>query len=270
MKKYKVVSLFVFSCCCLLIFTAGASAKSENLQIYISEYPPLCFTKDGKVTGIATEIVKEMMKSMNVSYAISSLPWKRAYKYLLEEPDVMLFTVERNDRREKLFKWVGPLMTTKVVFFARKDSEIVINKLDDAKKVRAIGIVSGYATEKFLLDKGFTNLDAITGTEGGNPQKLMHDRIDLWATNDLIGIYTAKLRGVDPKNMKIVYTLSESTKYMAFSKQTSDLTVQKWHAALDEIKKNGIYEEIYSRWMKSLLSVNGGTHKRGRQTMICD
>lgn len=249
MIKKKTASLFVLLWCGFMVLTVEASAESKPLAVYISEYPPLCFTKDGQVTGVATEIVKEMMTNMNESYNISSLPWERAYRYLLEEPDVVLFTIERNNEREKRFKWVGPLMTTKVVFFAKKKSEIIINRLEDAKKVRAIGVVSGYATEKRLLDRGFTNLNPIAGAERGNPLKLMSGRIDLWVTNDVIGIYTARLRGVDPKNMKIVYTMSESTKYIAFSRQTSDVTVRKWQTALDEIKKTGVYEEIYSRWI---------------------
>lgn len=65
----------------------------EIAQVYFSEYPSFCFTKDGKVTDYATEIVREIMKRLQVSYDMKSLPWKRAYRYLLEDPNIMVFTV---------------------------------------------------------------------------------------------------------------------------------------------------------------------------------
>lgn len=36
----------------------------EIVQVYFSEYPPFWFTKDGKVTDYATEIVREIMKRL--------------------------------------------------------------------------------------------------------------------------------------------------------------------------------------------------------------
>jgi len=74
------------------------------------------------------------MKRIQNYYEIKSLPWKRAYRYLLEEPNVVLFTVTRTEERETLCNWVGPVASSQLVFFARKDSSLVINRLEDAKK----------------------------------------------------------------------------------------------------------------------------------------
>jgi polar amino acid transport system substrate-binding protein len=237
-----------------MIFSHGVWAQSPALKVYMSEYPPFCFTKDGKATGFAAEIVSEMMKRIGVSYNIRSLPWKRAYQYLSEKPNVMLFTVTRTEAREALFKWVGPITTSSLVFFAKNDSDITIRNLEDAKKLKRIGTVQDYSAEKYLLKEGFTNLDAVSGSEKGNPFKLMYGRIDLWATVDMVGIYNARLQGIDPKNMKIVYTILEQPKYIAFSRQVDDLTVQRWQTALDEIKKDGTYKNILNAWMMGFRS----------------
>jgi polar amino acid transport system substrate-binding protein len=105
----KNIFLAVLSTCILITFSAGnVSAEKKRFeeiaQVYISEYPPFMFTKDGEVTGFATEIVHEIMKRLDVSYDIKSLPLKRAYRYLLEEPKVMMFTVTRTKSRENLLK----------------------------------------------------------------------------------------------------------------------------------------------------------------------
>ena len=250
------ILIIILSACIFMTFIpdstlAGKQRFEEISHVYTGEYPPICFTKDGKATGVATEIVREIMKRLQVSYDIISLPWKRAYRYLLEEPNVMLFTVTHTKARENLFKWAGPIITSRLVFFAKRDSKIEIKSLEDAKKVDRIGLVQGYSVEKYLLQQGFTNLDNISASEKTNPIKLMKDRIDLWATVDLVGIYNAKLQGVNPENMKVAYVIiKDQYKYIAFSKQVPDKIVQKWQDVLDEIKQDGTFEKILDKWMK--------------------
>jgi len=246
-----ILSALIF----IMLTTSSTLAEKQGFeeisQVYICEYPPLCFTKDGKVTGIATEIVQEAMKRLQVSYDIRSLPWKRAYTYLSEEPGVMLFTVTRTKDRENLFKWAGPIITSRLVFFARKDSKIELNTLEDTKKVDRIGLVQGYSVEKHLRQRGFTNIDTMGASEKTNPLKLMKGRIDLWATVDLVGIYNAKLQGINPEDMKIAYVIiKDQHKYIAFSKQVPDEIVQKWQDVLDEMKQDGTIKKNFDKWIK--------------------
>ncbi|MBW2545397.1 MAG: transporter substrate-binding domain-containing protein [Deltaproteobacteria bacterium] len=250
------IFLVILSACIFITIIAGnVSAEKQGFeeisQVYTLEYPPVCFTKDGKATGIATEMVREALKRLDVSYDIRSLPWKRAYAYLSEEPDVMLFTVTRTEARENLFKWAGPIITSRLVFFARKDSTIEIKSLEDAKKVDRIGLVQGYSVEKHLRERGFTNIDTMGASEKTNPVKLMKGRIDLWATVDLVGIYNAKLQGINPEDMKIVYVvIKDQHKYIAFSKQVPDEIVQKWQDVLDEMKQDGTFKKVLDKWVK--------------------
>lgn len=243
-----ILSALIF----IMLTTSSTLAEKQKFKeiskVYICEYPPVMFTKDGKITGIATEIVQEAMKRLQVSYDIRSLPWKRVYTYLSEEPDVMVVTVTRTKARENLFKWAGPIITSRLVFFARKDSKIEINTLEDAKKVDRIGLVQGYSVEEHLRQRGFTNIDTMGASEKTNPLKLMNGRIDLWATVDLVGIYNAKLQGINPEDMKIVYVIiKDQHKYIAFSKQVPDEIVQKWQDVLDEIKQDGTFKKILDK-----------------------
>ena len=76
-----ILSALIF----IMLTTSSTLAEKQGFaeisQVYTLEYPPLCFTKDGKATGIATEIMQEAMKRLQVSYDIRSLPWKRACSY---------------------------------------------------------------------------------------------------------------------------------------------------------------------------------------------
>ena len=245
-----ILSALIF----IMLTTSSTLAEKQGFeeisQVYICEYPPFTFTKDGKVTGVATEIVREIMKRLQVSYNIKSLPWKRVYSYLLEEP-VMVVMCTRTKDRENLFKWAGPIITSRLVFFARKDSKIEIKSLEDAKKVDRIGLVQGYSVEKHLRQRGFTNIDTMGASEKTNPLKLMKGRIDLWATVDLVGIYNAKLQGINLEDMKIAYVIiKDQHKYIAFSKQVHDEIVQKWQDILDEMKQDGTFKKIFDKSMK--------------------
>lgn len=254
MKKNIVLAiLWVFLSVSFL--TENVLAENQKLdaisQVYTLEYPPFCFTKDGKLTGFATEIVHEIMKRLQTSYNIKSLPWKRGYKYLSDEPNVVLFTVTRTPHRENLFKWAGPIITSNLVFFAKGDAKIAINRLEDAKSVDKIGLVQGYSVERYLRQHGFTNLDTVSGSENTNPLKLMNGRIGLWATVDMVGFHHAKLQGVNPEDMKIVYVISKDQhKYIAFSKQIPDDIVRQWQNVLDSIKQDGTYEKFLDKWIK--------------------
>ena len=162
----------------------------------------------------------------------------------------MLFTVTRTEMREEKFKWVGPVAISRLVFFARKDSKIKINSLAEAKKVPLIGTVRNYSAEKYLLTQGFQNIQSVIGSEKLNPQKLIKGRIDLWATVDLVGIHFARLQGVNPENMKVVYVIKEQPKYLAFSKQVPDEIVQAWQAALDSMKQDGTFDNYFDKWIR--------------------
>ena len=249
-KIHIILFVFIFTTFIPYSSLSDDQKFEESLQVYISEYPPFCFTINGEVTGVATEIVHEIMKRLQKSYDIKSLPWARGYRYLQEEPNVVLFTVTRTKHRENLFKWVGPIATSEVVFFAKKDSTMDIWSLEDAKKVDKIGLVQGYSVEKYLLQQGFSNIDAISASEKTNPVKLMTGRINLWATVDLVGIYNAKLQGIDPKDMKIVYVIKKQQKYIAFSKKVPDVIVQKWQDALDKMKQDKTFKRILNNWIQ--------------------
>ena len=91
--------------------------------------------QDGKVTGFATEVVQEILKRLNQPDNIKMMAWDDAYNLALAEKNVVLFSTTRTEQRESLFHWVGPIGSYRDILYARSGSGIVINNLEDAKKV---------------------------------------------------------------------------------------------------------------------------------------
>ncbi len=232
----------------VLLLVALPLSSWAGLSIYTEESPPSSFMKDGEMTGISAEIVKEIQKRVGNDDAIQMVPWARGYKEVQEKPNVALFATTRTEEREPLFKWVGPLIRLKWAFFAKKGSGVSIASLDDAKKVGSIGTYKDDAREQFLLKEGFANLDSATDNLT-NVRKLMNDRVDLLVSTNLGIVTTAMEAGEDPEQLEEVYVIKQADLYVAFNKQTEDAVVESWKNALSQMVQDGTYATIYKEWL---------------------
>ena len=244
MKNLSLVfaSLFLFSAQPLL---------SADLTILTENLPPLNYIKDGELVGPSVEIVKEIQRRVGSREKIQVYPWARAYKMALKDENVVLFSTTHTKERDDKFKWVGPLATKRDILVAKKSLGIIINNLDDAKKVGHIGTLRDDTREILLKRHGFTNLEPVSD-EQLNAQKLVLERIDLWAYK-IPGLRTVcELAGVDHNELEEVYHLREIDVSIAFSKKTSDSIVKKWKNAFDEMIVDGTIIQIRRKWNDKL------------------
>jgi ABC-type amino acid transport substrate-binding protein len=236
--------LVVFIC---VFFSMSHTVIAEPFRILTEEFPPYNYTtNDQQIVGISTEIVREMLRRTNHPDRIEILPWSDGYKIALEKENIILFSTTRSKAREKLFKWVGPLVPNNLVFFARKGSGIVINSIEDAKKVNRIGVYKDDFGELVLKEKGFTNLDAVIENSRNLP-KLLNGEIDLWIANELTGKHMIALSRTG--NVEKVFDVQKNYMYLAFSKSTPDTVIKEWQKILDDIKSDGSYAQIFSQWI---------------------
>lgn len=230
----------------LSLFFMGNIAFAQTFKIMTEEYSPYNFTKDGKITGISTEIVREILKRIGHPDNIEVFSWSRGYNLIQQKGNHILFSTTRTEKRENLFKWVGPLALNKTVFFAKKGSNISVASINDARKVKSIGVYKDAFGEMLLKEKGFTNIDSVVDNKL-NLKKLIGGRIDLWIINELTGVQIAKEAGLTDK-IESVFEVQTKQLYMAFSKNTPDEIIKKWQKALDEIKADGSYARILRKY----------------------
>jgi ABC-type amino acid transport substrate-binding protein len=244
MKKLFLLSATVF------IFSVQPLLSSE-FTILTENLPPLNYLEDGVLVGPSVEIVKEIQKRVGSHEPIRVFPWARAYKMALEDENVVLFAMTHTKDREDKFKWVGPLATKRDILVAKKGSGIVVNSLEDAKKVKRIGTLRDDTREHLLKSLGFTNLESVSD-EQKNAQKLVLGRIDLW-TIKKPGLRTVcELAGVDYNELEEVYHLREIELMIAFSKKTSDSVVKKWRDAFNKMLADGTIMKIRKKWNDKL------------------
>lgn len=232
-----------------LTLVCAFPAMSQEIMLITEHAPPLNFLEKDEVKGLGTEIVEAMMGKLGVDYPIHVMPWARGYEMIQKDANVALFSTTRTPERENLFQWVGPLVRERWVICARKDSDIEINTLEDAKEVRKIGTYIDDVKEQYLKKQGFDNLASVRN-DSMNPGKLIAGRIDLWITSDLTVPFFMRLAKLDRGLIKEVFSFNESVLYLAFSKKTDPAMVKEWQDAYDELEAEGTIAEIESKWYK--------------------
>lgn len=229
-------------------FITVMSAFAAEFTIVTEEYPPFSYTNNGQIQGVSTEIVKEMCRRLDHPFSPEVLPWARGYLMAKSRDNVILYSTTRIPAREKLFKWVGPLVTNHLGFFVKKGSGVKITSYEDAKKLGVIGTYKDDVAELMLQDKGFTNIESIPD-DVLNSKKLVLGRLDAWFTGVAQGYYRASQAGVVGK-LENVYRDSEPIlMYMAFSKSTDDAVIARWQKTLDQLVKDGFYDRMMAKYL---------------------
>ncbi|WPO45469.1 ABC transporter substrate-binding protein [Pseudomonas sp. S1Bt23] len=238
-----------------VLFAAGAHAAQTpgpSLVLLTENFPPYNMAKNGKnfaqgenINGIAVDIVREMFKRAGINYSLTlRFPWERIYKLALEQPGYGVFVMARLPDREPLFKWVGPIGPDDWIMLARGDSKIALQSLEQARKYR-IGAYKGDAIAETLAKQGLKPLVVLRDQD--NARKLVGGQIDLWATGDPAGRYLARQEGVT--GLKTVLRFHSAQLYLALNKEVSDETVARLQAALDQLREEGVVEEIMGRYL---------------------
>ncbi len=234
-----------------LLIISISNLWAEELTVMTENWPPYNYLEKGTVTGFSTDIVKEIMKELNISSEIIVLPGARGESYARTKKNHVLFSLFRTKAREAIYKWVGPLATEEVYFFKKKGNPIVIKNIDDVKKqgLRIASMHEGMIYNH-LQSLGFKRF--IRSYVVKESVKQLHkNQADLIALTPLGISYL--LNELNLPLDSIVQTsikLFQNDLYIVISKKTDNKIVQKWQNALDKIKSSDRYKQIYMNYLK--------------------
>lgn len=229
----------------LLAMTGVSRAERVSLRLLTESYPPYNMnTPKGVVTGLSTEIVREMMKRGGISYTIELQQWVWAFTNARDNPATCVYSTTRNEEREAQFKWVGPLVDNPWVLYARANDERPVHALEDVRPYLLGGYV-GDATAQYLLSNGYKV--ELVPADVLNIRKLASGRIDYWATGKYQGAYLAaaqKMRDIRP-----VLTFKTVQLYLACNKAVADPLIQKLNATLNAMREEGLVQKIGNKYL---------------------
>jgi len=222
-------------------------AYAVELTIYTEDWPPVSFKNGDKTDGMAVDVVEALKKRIGSNAQIQLVPWNRGYKALLEEPNVMLFTVGRSEEREKLMTLVGPVAISRTVLYTRKGNAAKLLSLGDDIHEVAVGAYRGSIFADTAVKKGFKTLD-LASTPQVVAKMLMMGRFDLWSEGSIVVPSVLKEIGHSVDEVEKVMVLDSLELYLAFSSRTPLATIKQWEDALRQMKKDGSFQKIYQKW----------------------
>ncbi|HEY4744930.1 MAG TPA: transporter substrate-binding domain-containing protein [Desulfuromonadaceae bacterium] len=253
MIKKTIISAFSFLILGLTPSSPAFAQSVDELILMTENYPPLNFSANGRLQGISVDLMDALLKKLGsrlTRHDIQLLPWARGYATILNTRNTCLFAMTRTREREPLFKWVGPICSSRIVLIAKKTRHIRIRSASDLWNYK-IGAVRNDVGEQLLLEKGVAKeaLEIVTLPDH-NAKMLRADRIDLWACGEIVAKWVLKQNGLRPGEFTTAYVLLEGDQYIAFHRDTPDALINKFQSALDELKRQGTVKKILDTYVK--------------------
>lgn len=244
MKRATIEKLFQVFSLVLMLFSSMSYAQQE-LKVMTEDWPPLNYREGKSAAGPAVELVSMIQETLYKNSKITIMPWKRAYREVLDTKNTVLFSMSRTEERESLFKWVGPIASKRYAFYAQAGSNIKLARVEDAQNYK-IGVQDGGVTEEFIRSHEFAKVEPIQNSKQ-NVDKLLKGRVDLWYESGSTVYETLRKESLPETSVEEVLVAKTQDLYIAFNKDTQAEVIDKWQQVLLTLYENGAIEDIYKK-----------------------
>ncbi|OIQ49320.1 Bacterial extracellular solute-binding protein, family 3 [Pseudodesulfovibrio hydrargyri] len=227
--------------------TGALTDPATHLTYMTEQYWPMNYTRDGRLTGLAVELLRRMWREMGVpEQPIQLFPWPRAYDMGHVDPRTVLFSMYRTKGRDPDFKWVGPIVRGKTEVFTLRSRHLGARSLRDLAGWR-LTAVREVASANILRDAG------LPYTGSGSPdtaiKMLTRDRVDAVAMDAMQFHHFAARLGCPTGEFKPVMTLCTDPLYFAFSRDTPDALIRRFQRALDAVTHRPGYRTLLDKYL---------------------
>ncbi|RDH44496.1 amino acid ABC transporter substrate-binding protein [Zooshikella ganghwensis] len=254
--------LFTYTFLCLLLslvacFNLNADSNVSvttstsplpSLKLFTEEWPPITFSENNKPKGYAVELIQKLLTMQSQTLPIYIVPWARGWKMINSEPNVVLFTMTLTPQRQQEFTLIGPVAIGQTNFYAARSSQLQINTLEEARRIRRIGVYRDAVEQQLLEKQNFNNL-VIVSKPIYSAQQLVQGRIELWCTADLTIDGILKKANIPTNLVKPVFTLQKNLLYIAFSAGSHPAHIDSWHQQLQQLHQNGWMKKLHQKWL---------------------
>lgn len=221
----------------LLLWLPLPALAGTELTIMTEERRPYAWIEHGAPRGICYELVAETMKELGLQQSIEFTSFTRGLALTKTQNNMALFSVTPSPERNRSFKWVGPLLQSPVYIYKLKKTPSKIDTLADLRQAGNIGVPRGTRQESFLKERGIANVLRFDSTTA-LVKALLNRRVDSIAVGAYALNASAHEIGVDPAQFEQTpLKLYDNALYIAFSKNVSDETIQRWQKALNKVKQ---------------------------------
>jgi len=239
--------------CCLFVFsgTVKAEFSAQNIVWMTEEYPPYNYhDNDGELIGLSVELLEAIMANMHTPFDKNNvlvIPWARAYREALQNPNAAIFTMTRSAHRESLFQFSSPILISKISVITLKTPQ----KYESVEEINFInvGVVRNDIGEQLLKKYGLNNHSTVKlPTSLELIRMLLLKRVDVVAIDENIAKFEFARLGKTEKDLTIHFTMEELTTHFAFNKAIPKKYVDEFSASFEQIKENGQFARIVKNY----------------------
>lgn len=236
-----ILSLLWPSCC-----------LANEYTVYTEPLEPVHYEQNGKVKGIATEIVEAIFAEANLTPQILVYPWKRAYQMTLKEKDSFIFTINRTKNREKNFKWIGPILSKDTYLYKlRSRQDIAIDALEDAKQYTT-AVILGHSLTTLLFELGFREGKELIVTPNKKVQikVFLNNRSDLITGNQYTIYRSLQTEGFSITDVEPAVHITSKGYFLGANIETDDAIIERLRKANEKIQATGFVKEVVAKYMQ--------------------
>lgn len=233
--------------CILLLCSLSVPLAAAELRLYTEDYRPFSYLADGEPTGMAVQVVEELIRRTGQPARIELVPWTRGYHRVRQQADTALFSTVRTAQREAQFQWVGPIARGRTSFYSRRAAGLRVRNLDEVRRLGALAVPKQWYSYELLAEQGLDNLYGVP-TPRDMLRMFRHGRVRLIIANSLTLDGMLAEHGMQAEQLQRQFDLMPNDSYIAFSRQTDPQRVARWQQALRQMRRDGSLERIYRRW----------------------
>ncbi len=251
-KFYKIRLIHVI----LFLLFLSVPAFGENIgeiKLVAFDYPPFYFEEDGKIQGIAPELLRELFGRMNIKTELTMYPLKRALFNLENGTEDALMILIKTAEREAYLHYTAPVIKVRGLIWSaadRKGGAVEFEKLEDLRHYTT-GVTLGYSYGKEFdsILKTMKNIDSAP-TDLQNYRKLLAHRIDIFPGNEIVA------KGLFKKNSDLQGKLIHSQKAfiewelnMGISKKSRLASlIPEINKILSDLKNEGVIDRAVRKY----------------------
>ena len=201
----------------LMFMSFTSLSAAETLKFVFSDFPPFEYTDNGSSAGINKEIIEEACRRLGVTPVFNQLPWKRALDYAKEGKTDAVFSLFKNDERNRYYNFPQEnINTVRMVLITNRESSIEITSLEDLRG-RKVGVYLGssygdqFDTADWIIkETATTNKSLLRKQDSG--------RTDVSVIDERVATYWCRKIGMEERFRIHSYIVTENPTYVAFSK----------------------------------------------------
>jgi len=228
---------------------AWLANNPEKLNLLFNiEFPPIEFSSEsGTFTGMGADIITQVEKLLNVTFIKKpSDDWNAHLRALKTGECAIAPTIVRTPEREEYAIFTTPYATVPVVIITTNATPGRLT-LDNFSR-RRLGVVSGYATEKYLRDQALLSHFEVVPEKNvlEGLQSVSFGQIDAFVENLAVAAYYINKEGIP--NLRVAGTTDFSFAWSIGVSRKYPLLYSSIQKALDGIPENDL-ESIRKKWI---------------------